>query len=139
MSNITKKEDNNINLINDNIRDLSRMVNNAVDHQAEVAPIHRELTLKILDLLNNDAELKVMQPKDLMKLVEISSKAILQPIDQLTKLVETLTALHEKSQLEDRVKKVENLMDRLKHEAMGETVEAELKNEETVSLDDILK
>lgn len=136
MSNkLAKQTNKEADLITQNINALNKMVNSAVDHQVEVAPKLQEIATKTLNMLANEDELNNLEPKDLIKLTEMASKAILQPVEQLTKLVQAVSALYEKSMLEERMKKVETLIDRLDHEAKGATLEYQ---DDAYKLDDIL-
>lgn len=143
MSNEIKKyeENTSISLINDNITALSRMVNEGVEHQAKVAPQFQGIATKVLAMLDNQSELDNLDAKDLIKLVETASKAIIQPVEQLTKLVTAVSALYEKSQLEDRLRKVEALMTKIEKEsetASFEEVEPVLEESKKTSIDELL-
>lgn len=129
-------------LINKNINALNKMVNSAVAHQLGVAPKLQEIANKTLEILSKDDELANLEPKDIIKLTEMASKAILQPVEQLTKLVQAVSSLYEKSVLEDRMKKVEKLIDRIDHESKDSAREIDMgfdtKEDEEVKLDDLL-
>ena len=74
----------------------------------------------------------------------MASKGSLQPVEQLTKLVQAVSSLYEKSVLEERMQKVEQLINRIDYEARQhdddsiEVVFEEKENNTVQSLDELL-
>lgn len=138
------KKTNELDLINENIKHLSSMVTQAVEHQVKIAPQLQEIATKTLAILSKDEEQANLEPKDLIKLAEMASKGSLQPVEQLTKLVQAVSSLYEKSVLEERMQKVEQLINRIDYEARqhgDDSIEAvfeEKENNTVQSLDELL-
>lgn len=104
---------NEVALIDSTIYDLKVMIEDSVKFQAKVSPIYKKLVDRILDMFNKDEELSNWEPKELIKLLELSNKAQLAPVEQLTKLVQSVTALYGTSELQDRVDRISQVVDEL--------------------------
>lgn len=106
-------EKNNLALIETTVSDLKLMIEDSVKFQAVVSPVYQTISDKILSMVNRQEELDHWEVKDLLKLLEVSNKAQLAPVEQLTKLVQSVTALYEKSQLQDRVDHLTKIVDEI--------------------------
>lgn len=115
-------------LIETTVTDLRDMIEESVKFQAQVSPVYQSISDKILSMLNKQEELDHWEVKDLLKLLELSNKAQLAPVEQLTKLVQSVTALYERSQLQDRVDQLTQIVDEInnkKNNVIDHTEEAE--------------
>lgn len=110
-----KEEDTSLALIDTTVADLRDMIEESVKFQANVSPIYHAISDKILGMLNKQEELDHWEVKDLLKLLELSNKAQLAPVEQLTKLVQSVTALYERGKLQDRVDQLKQLVDEINH------------------------
>lgn len=125
------KNKNEITLMGQTIQSLTTMVVDSVKYQTTVSPIFEQLGKRILDILNKEDELNAMETKDLLKLLDIANKAQIQPVVELTKLVQSVNALYEKSQLQDKINKLEQVVNTLK---LGQ--EDHIEEIETEEVDD---
>ena len=103
--------------LNTNMAQLSELVTNAVAVHVEVAPIYKSITDKILGILGSESELSNMETKDLIKLLDVASKAQIAPIEQLTKLVQSISALHEQQQTKSKMDELQAVVERIQEEA----------------------
>jgi hypothetical protein len=113
-------------LIDTTIADLKTMIEESVKFQVQVSPVYQNIADKILGMLNRQEELDHWEVKDLLKLLELSNKAQLAPVEQLTKLVQSVTALYERSQLQDKVDQLSQIVNEInekKNLAIEETKE----------------
>lgn len=130
-------EEHNLALIETTVADLRDMIEQSVKFQSNVSPIYQAISDKILGMLNKQEELDHWEVKDLLKLLELSNKAQLAPVEQLTKLVQSVTALYEGSKLQDRVDHLNKLVDEIKNKK-EEIIEHELdSSEEAAEYEDI--
>jgi len=109
-----KDKENEIAIIDNTISDIRRMVEESVAYQTIVTPVYASISKKILEMFDKDEELRVWQVKDLMKLLEISNKAQLQPIEQLTKLVQSVEALYDRSELQSKMDELSDVVNEIK-------------------------
>jgi len=119
---------NDLALIETTVTDLRSMIEDSVKFQAVVSPVYQSISDKILSMLNKQEELDHWEVKDLLKLLELSNKAQLAPVEQLTKLVQSVTALYEKGKLQDRVDQLKQIVDEInnkKDNVIDHTEEAE--------------
>jgi succinylglutamate desuccinylase len=107
-------KENEIAIIDNTISDIRRMVEESVAYQTIVTPVYASISKKILEMFDKDEELRVWQVKDLMKLLEISNKAQLQPIEQLTKLVQSVEALYDRSELQSKMDELSDVVNEIK-------------------------
>ena len=107
-------ENTSIALIDSTITDLKLMIEDSVKFQVQVSPIYQNIADKILSMLNKQEELDHWEVKDLLKLLELSNKAQLAPVEQLTKLVQSVTALYERSQLQEKVDNLQQIVNEIK-------------------------
>ena len=108
------QKDNEIALINSTVNDIREMVEASVAYQTEVTPIYASISRKILDMLDREEELRAWQVKDLLKLLDLSNKAQLQPIEQLTKLVQSVEALYDRTELQSKMDELSEVVDEIK-------------------------
>lgn len=105
---LVTKEDSN--LIDNSIAPLTKMIIDAVEYQKEVSPIYQKIHNKILEIFSKEEELDNLEVKELIKLLDLTAKAQLQPVDQLTKLVQAVAALYDRSELEAKTKALDILI-----------------------------
>lgn len=108
-----KETENEIAIINSTVSDIRRMVEASVAYQVEVTPIYAALSKRILDMLNIQEELDSWEVKDLLKLLDLSNKAQLQPIEQLTKLVQAVEALYDRSELQNKMDELSGVVNEM--------------------------
>lgn len=113
-------------LIGNTVQSLTDLVTESVRYQTIVSPIFKELADKVLNILKSDDEIRDMETKDLIKLLEVANKAQIQPVIELTKLVQSVTALHERSALQNKIDKLQAVVDTLKS---GQQIEIDTGNE----------
>jgi hypothetical protein len=101
---------NNTALIDATVKDLRTMVEKSVNFQTLISPVYEKIVTSILDIFGADGELTTMEAKDLMKLLDITSKAQIQPVVELTKLVQSVTALCERSVLQEKISSLESIV-----------------------------
>lgn len=114
MANIKLKENTSLSA---NVNQLSNMITQAIDYQVTVMPIFKSIADSILGILSQENELNNLEPKDLIKLLEVASKAQIAPVEQLTKLVQAVTALQNQSELQSKIEALEKVVDIIKTEA----------------------
>jgi hypothetical protein len=103
--------------INTNMLQLSALVTDAVNMHVEVAPIYKNITDSILKILGSESELSNMETKDLIKLLEVSSKAQIAPIEQLTKLVQSISNLYEQQQTRKKMDELQAVVEQIQEQA----------------------
>lgn len=108
---------NDITLINETVVSIREMVEASVQYQVKVTPIYTAISDKILDMLNKNEELSSWEAKDLLKLLDLANKAQLQPIEQLTKLVQSVESLYDRSELQNKIDKVTALVEEIKEKS----------------------
>jgi hypothetical protein len=123
-------------LIDTTISDLRLMIEDSVKFQAVVSPIYQNISDKILGMLNRQEELDHWEVKDLLKLLEVSNKAQLAPVEQLTKLVQSVTALYERSQLQDKVDHLTQIVDEI-NSKRNDVIEAAEEADNLASIEDV--
>lgn len=104
---------NELTIVDKTVDELRRMVEKNLEIQAEVLPVYESISKKILSIVNKEEELPHWEAKDLLKLLDLSNKAQLAPIEQLTKLVQSITALHERSALQEKVNQISDVVKEL--------------------------
>lgn len=114
MANIKLKENTSLSA---NVNQLSNMITQAIDYQVTVMPIFKSIADSILGILSQENELNNLEPKDLIRLLEVASKAQIAPVEQLTKLVQAVTALQNQSELQSKIEALEKVVDIIKTEA----------------------
>lgn len=115
------------------IVELKAMVEENLQVQSTVLPIYQGLAAKILTIVDREEEISQWEPKDLLKLLDLANKAQLSPIEQLTKLTQSLANLYEKSELQKKVEDVSavvNEMQKAKREL------EEIEDADLVSLEE---
>lgn len=121
MANIKLKENTSLSA---NVNQLSNMITQAIDYQVTVMPIFKSIADSILGILSQENELNNLEPKDLIKLLEVASKAQIAPVEQLTKLVQAVTALQNQSELQSKIEALEKVVDIIKTEAKAPVYDA---------------
>ncbi len=95
---------------------LSTMLVKAVETYEATMPIIDKIHKKILDIFAEEESLNVMSQKDLMSLLKLMSDAQLKPIGELTKMAVAIKDLQEATELADRIKAVEQIVETYKVE-----------------------
>jgi len=131
------QEENSVALIETTVADLRTMIEESVKFQSQVSPIYQSISDKILGMLNKQEELDHWEVKDLLKLLELSNKAQLAPVEQLTKLVQSVSALHDQNRLQDRVSELKQIVDEINHKRDEVIEHAAETTEETTEYADI--
>lgn len=143
MSNeISIKKENDVTL--QTVRDLTQLANNAIEAYKETNPIYNKLTKTILDTLSQDDVIDSLDNEELFKLLNITSKNQLVPIQELTKLVTQLNALQDRLDANKEIETLRNIVEELKSSARAkeeaEIVEAALHPEvEDAEFDHLVK
>jgi hypothetical protein len=122
MDNEVKNYNEDMSLIAGTIAELRSMVEQSVLYQTEVSPIYTSISKKVLEILNNDEELQNWAPKDLLKLFEVTNKAQLQPVETLAKLVQSITALYERTALQDKMDNLQSVVEELESRGKADQV-----------------
>lgn len=100
--------------IDDSIKDIKDMVEQSIKYQVKVSPIYSAISEKILAMFNDQAELDVWKAKDLLKLADLSIKAKFQPIEQLTKLIQSVEALYDKTAMRNKIEELNEIVNEMK-------------------------
>lgn len=143
MSNeISIKKENDVTL--QTVSDLTQLANNAIEAYKETNPIYNKLTKTILDTLSQDDVIDSLDNEELFKLLNITSKNQLAPIQELTKLVTQLNALQDRLDANKEIETLRNIVEELKSSARAkeeaEIVEAALHPEvEDAEFDHLVK
>lgn len=87
----------------DQTRDLTALLVKSIDAYREVSPIYTKLAQTILNKISEEQELNNMDYPTLLKVLELSNKAQMAPIAEFTKLVQALSALQDRNELQKRV------------------------------------
>lgn len=128
-------EQNDLTLITSTVTELRTMVEDSVNFQMEVAPVYHKIAQRVLAIFDKEEELEQWSGKDLIKLLELTNKAQLQPVEQLTKLVQSITALYERSELQDKMHDLEVVVNELK----SKKEEAEINDENYDNIEEVEK
>lgn len=123
-------------IVGQTIQQLTDMIIESVDNHQKVTPIYQNIQKAILEMLNKQDELANMETKDLLKLLDVTTKAQLQPVESLTKLVQATSALYDKSNLEAKVNALNSIVDTLKHEKEDAVLTAQVADPATIDADD---
>lgn len=124
MSNeISIKKENDVTL--QTVSDLTQLANNAIEAYKETNPIYNKLTKTILDTLSQDDVIDSLDNEELFKLLNITSKNQLAPIQELTKLVTQLNALQDRLDANKEIETLRNIVEELKSSARAKE-EAEI-------------
>lgn len=136
---VTRMED--TSLINIAINDLRSMVEDSIKYQTSVSPIYDKIAKTVLDIFEKQEELNGWEAKDLLKLLETVSKLRLKPIEELTSLVQSLTALYERSQLQDKIDELQDITKKIIEERDSSKEDPrdddDLDDDDVISLDSI--
>jgi hypothetical protein len=81
------------------VTDLTQMVAQSLLFYKQTSPVYERIAKAVLGIFDNENELANLEHKDLFKLLELSQKAMIQPVETLVKLVQNINALYERSQL----------------------------------------
>lgn len=109
-------------MVDETVKQLAEMITTSVDYQTKVNPVFQTIQTKILALLEKENEIENMETKDLFKLLEMSMKAQLQPVETLTKLVQAVTALRDSNELEKKVGALNSIVQTIQEEAKSKVI-----------------
>jgi len=104
---------NELQIVNNTIADITSMVEDSVRFQKQVSPIYSRITTAILGMLDNESELSRWEAKDLVKLLDLSNKAQLAPVEQLTKLIQSVQSLYERTELQEKIDKLSDVVNEI--------------------------
>jgi cell fate (sporulation/competence/biofilm development) regulator YlbF (YheA/YmcA/DUF963 family) len=107
------------------ISQLSITLTESIAAYQELSPIYRELSSAILAKLSTQDEMAMMEHSTLIKLLDMASKAQMQPISEFTKLIQAITSLQDISELRERANKLQAIIDA--HESQQRVVIEEYK------------
>ena len=96
---------------------LSDLASNVVKNYTANAPIYTKITEKLLEIFNNDDEIKQMEHKDLLKLLDTAQKAQLQPVIEITKMIKAITELEDINSYKKRTEQLEEIINTYKAES----------------------
>jgi len=107
----------------DTVRQLTALVEQSVKKQLITQPKLLNLQDKLLELLSKPEEIYNMDHTIMIKIIEVTHRLSTQPLDQLTKLVQTITQLEEvrefnksKDAMDDMVDRLKNLEQEVRHQ-----------------------
>jgi len=90
---------NEVGKVNTNLPELIEMVNESVSHYKRQTPKYSKLSEDLLEALSSKEILDVMDIDTRIKLLSLTQKSIVQPIESLTKLIQSVVALKEREEL----------------------------------------
>ncbi len=107
----------------DTVRQLTALVEQSVKKQLITQPKLLNLQDKLLEILSKPEEIYNMDHAIIIKIIEVTHRLSTQPLDQLTKLVQTITQLEEvrefnksKDAMDDMVDRLKNLEQEVRHQ-----------------------
>jgi cell fate (sporulation/competence/biofilm development) regulator YmcA (YheA/YmcA/DUF963 family) len=107
----------------DTVRQLTALVEQSVKKQLITQPKLLNLQDKLLEILAKPEEIYNMDHAIMIKIIEVTHRLSTQPLDQLTKLVQTITQLEEvrefnksKDAMDDMVDRLKNLEQEVRHQ-----------------------
>lgn len=111
------------------VNDLTRLANEAISAYNATHPMYNKLTERILKTLTDETVFDSLDNEELFKLIAITSKNQLAPIEQLTKLVAQLNALQERMDAAKEIEKLRAIVEEMKsaqeQDRAANTIEAE--------------
>lgn len=139
MSNITKKDNNEIIAETDLINTLNQLASLAADSvkaYAENAPKLTNITNKIIEVLDDEELIAMMENKDLLNLLTTTTKYQLQPLEQFTKLFTQMNQFQERLETVKEAEKFKELSQELSKAAQeaGRDIEDEI-----ITVDEFIK
>jgi hypothetical protein len=123
-------------IIQQTLGDLRVLIEENLNVQMGVIPVYKEISRRILDIFSKEEELAHLEAKDLIKLLDLSNKAQLAPIEQITKLVQALSTMYDRSQLKDQVDNLKKGVAQFK-EAMSKSG-ITIDSDDYVDVDDLV-
>lgn len=125
------------NPIDTNLQGLVEIVEKSVEHYRKQSPTAITLAETILEKLSSKDMIDVMDIDTQIKVFSMLQKSIINPIESLTRLIQSITALKEradivdaKGELEELVDEVRKAKDNAKPRKNINTVEAEVVEQE---------
>lgn len=89
---------------------LGDLLTQTVQNYSESAPKYAAITEKLLNIFEKDEEIAAMEHKDLLKLLDSSQKAQLQPVIEITKMIKALTELEDINKYKQKTEKLEGII-----------------------------
>jgi hypothetical protein len=102
------------------VLELSQMVKQSLSFYQETSPIYEKIARTVLDVFSNEKEIANLEHKDLFKLLELSQKAQLQPVETLIKLVQNLNTLYERSALAAKMDSLQQVVKDIQNKAQDQ-------------------
>lgn len=113
----------------DTVRQLTALVEQSVKKQLITQPKLLNLQDTLLELLARPEEINNMDHSIVVKIIEVTHRLSTQPLDQLTKLVQTITQLEEVREFNKSKDAMDDMVDRLKN------LEQEVRHQQGVVLE----
>lgn len=116
---------------------LVNLVEDSVKNYSTQQPKYVELAETLLDEITSEEMINLMDINTKIKTLELANKNILNPIESLTKLVQSVTALLERSEVNKSKQALDDLTDEIKsardESIKSRTILAEILDEEDES------
>ncbi len=124
------QENNSLELIDTQVTKLATLLEGSLTAIEEVSPVYRSIANKILTMVNDDKELSAWDAKDLLKLLDLSTKAQLEPIKKLTDLIHAIQSMRETSAMSEKMRELNDVVQAIKDKQDNVV-------EEAVNLEDV--
>lgn len=98
--------------ISETLPHLVEMISDAVAYQTKANPIYQKIHENVLAIFEKEDELANMEIKELIKLLDLTQKAQLAPVEQLTKLIQATSALYEQNEIQKKTKTLDTLIEK---------------------------
>lgn len=127
---MNQENDNSLEVIDNKVTQLSTLLEGSLTAIVEVSPIYREITKRILDMVNDPDELSAWDAKDLLKLLDLANKSQLEPLKKATELIHAIQSMRETSAMSEKMRELNDVVQAIK-EKQDNLVE------EAVSIEDV--
>lgn len=98
------------------VEDLTKLTNQAISAYNASQPIYNELTKKILDTFQTPAILDNLDTEDMIKLLTLTSRNQMKPIQDLTKLVAQVNTLQERMDANKEIERLRAIVEDLQQD-----------------------
>jgi len=110
--------------IDGQVSKLANLLENSLVEVEKVSPIYKAIANKILTMVNDDKELSAWDAKDLLKLLDLSNKAQLEPIKKLTDLIHAIQSMRETSAMGEKMRELTDVVNAIKTKQDDLVIEA---------------
>ena len=119
------EKDNNVPSVNldNNLYELVSLVNDSVQTYKRVSPNYKTIIEKLTKDLSSEEQLDNLDIDHMFKLLEISTKNFLAPLETLTKLVQAVSTLRERMMTETESERLGKVVDMLEKERKVNTID----------------